>query len=180
MISHTEIPVSSEIVLDSLKAADLPDLVYHINDPVLYENTLTVPYPYTLGHAESYLSYIVVFEEKEGLQKDWVIRYKDKVIGGIGVLYNFGVQSHKSEIGYWLSRDYRGTGIMTLVVGAFVSHLFSSTNLIRIEANVFVGNHGSARVLEKNQFVLEGTISAAFVKNGIPKDTWLYALVRGE
>ena len=174
----TEIPVSKDIELSALGPSDLQDLVYHINDPVLYENTLTVPYPYTLEHAESYLTHVTAFEEKEGRQKDWVIRLRGKLIGGIGVLYNYGVQSHKSEIGYWLSREHRGTGIMTQVVGAFVSSLFTSTELIRIEANVFIGNHGSARVLEKNHFFLEGTIHAAFVKNGIPKDTWLYALIR--
>ncbi len=178
MILHTDIPVTSDILLSSLRIPDLDDLVYHINDPVLYENTLTVPYPYRREHAESYLTHISTFEEKEGVQKDWVIRYQDKVIGGVGVLYNFGLHSHKSEIGYWLSREYRGTGIMTQALGSFVSHLFASTNLIRIEANVFIGNYGSARVLEKNAFTLEGTIRAAFIKKGILKDTWLYAKLK--
>jgi RimJ/RimL family protein N-acetyltransferase len=67
---------------------------------------------------------------------------------------------------------------MTLAIGAFVRYLFSNTRLIRIEANVFVGNHASARVLEKNGFILEGTIHSAFVKDGVAKDTWLYALLR--
>lgn len=149
-----------------------------MNDPVLYENTLTIPYPYKMEHAESYLAHVKAFEEKEGKQKDWVIRYHGKLIGGIGALYNYGVSSHKSEIGYWLSREFRSTGIMTQVVGAFVAHLFKTTDLIRIEAHVFVGNHSSARVLEKNHFVLEGIAHAAFVKNGVPKDTWQYALIR--
>lgn len=175
---HTEIHITDDLLLDSLTATDLNDLVFHINDPVLFENTLTVPFPYTMEHAESYLSYVKAFEEKEGIQKDWVIRYKGRLIGGIGVLYNFGVHSHKSEIGYWLSRDFRGTGMMTQVIGAFVEHLFGTTNLIRIEAHVFIGNISSARVLEKNHFVLEGTGRATFMKNGKLKDTWLYALIK--
>lgn len=175
---HTIVHITDDLSLGSLTDADLNDLIYHINDPVLYENTLTVPFPYTIDHAESYVSYVKAFEEKEGIQKDWVIRYQGRLIGGIGALYNFGVYSHKSEIGYWLSRDFRGTGIMTQVVGAFVDHLFKNTDLIRIEAHVFIGNMGSARVLEKNHFVLEGTGRATFMKNGKPMDSWLYALIK--
>lgn len=178
MTRHTEIHVTPGITLGSLSSADFNDLVYHINDPVLYENTLTVPFPYTLEHAVSYLAHVQAFEEKEGIQKDWVIRNHGKLIGGIGALYNYGIHSHKTEIGYWISRECRGSGVMTQVVGAFVEHLFKTTDLIRIEAHVFIGNHPSARVLEKNGFSLEGITKAAFVKNGLPKDTWQYALVR--
>ena len=176
--TQTIISVSDHVSLTTMDNTDLHDLVHHINDPVLYENTLTVPYPYNMEHAERYLAQVRAFEEKEGRQKDWVIRKDGRLIGGIGVLYNFGLNSHKSEIGYWISREYRGMGIMTRSIGAFVSHLFDTTQLIRIEANVFVGNYASARVLEKNHFVLEGTVRTAFVKNGIPKDTWLYGLVK--
>jgi RimJ/RimL family protein N-acetyltransferase len=130
-----------------------------------------------MDHAKSYLQHVRAFEEKEDVQKDFVIRKDGKLIGGVGVLYNFGVHSHKSEIGYWMSREFRGEGIMTDAIGAFVRHLFDTTQLVRLEANVFIGNHGSARVLEKNQFVLEGTLRAAFIKEGTPKDTWLYARV---
>ena len=172
------ITVDDHISLSRLEITDLPDLVYHINDPILYENTLTVPYPYTVEHAEKYLDHVREFEAKEGIQKDWIIRRDGKLIGGIGALYNYGILSHKSEIGYWLSREHRGMGIMTTVIGAFVTHLFTSTQLIRIEANVFVGNHGSARALEKNNFQLEGIVHSAFIKNGVPKDTWLYARLK--
>jgi len=173
------IPVSGDISLGSLEDSDFSDLVHHINDPVLYENTLTVPYPYTPADAKKYLVHVREFEEKEGIQKDWVIRHQGKLIGGIGALYNYGANAHKTEIGYWISREFRGQGIMTEVIGAFVTYLFAHTNVIRIEANVFVGNDSSARVLEKNGFVLEGTLRAAFIKKGEPKDTWLYALVKG-
>jgi len=178
MLQTTVIRVTEDISLDCLEVRDFPDLVRHINDPVLFENTLTVPYPYTTAHAESYLAHVREFEEKEGIQKDWIIRYQGKLIGGIGALYNYGVHSHKTEIGYWISSEYRGRGFMTKVIGAFVMFLFEERKFIRVEANVFVGNSSSARVLEKNGFVLEGTVRAAFIKNGQVKDTWLYALLK--
>lgn len=174
----TSIPVIDDIQLSKLEITDLSDLIYHINDPVLYENTLTVPYPYTMEHAEKYLEHVCDFEAKEGIQKDWVVRKDGKLIGGIGVLFNYGLSSHKSEIGYWISREHRGEGIMTAVIGEFVKYLFENTPLIRIEANVFVGNHSSARALEKNNFQMEGIVHAAFIKNGQPKDTWLYAKLK--
>ena len=177
---HTTIHVTEDLMLSSLQESDVEDLIYHINDPVLYENTLTVPYPYLLEHAKSYLEHVREFEAKEHIQKDWVLRCRGTLIGGIGALYNHGMHAHKTEIGYWISREYRGTGIMTRVVGAFVDHLFSTTNMIRIEAHVFTGNRSSARVLEKNQFILEGTLRAAFLKNGRPRDAWLYARVKPE
>jgi RimJ/RimL family protein N-acetyltransferase len=174
----TTIPVIDDIQLSKLEVTDLSDLIHHLNDPILYENTLTVPYPYMMEHAKKYLEHVREFEAKEGLQKDWIVRKNGKLIGGIGALYNYGISSHKSEIGYWISREHRGIGIMTAVIGAFVDYLFDHTPLIRIEANVFVGNHSSARALEKNNFQLEGIVHAAFIKNGIPKDTWLYAKLK--
>lgn len=174
----TDIRVNAQLNLTQLHETDLEQLMTQINDPVIYENTLTVPHPYTMEHARSFLEHAREFEKKEGFQKDWVIRHNGTLIGGIGALYNYGVRTHKTEIGYWLGKDWRGKGIMSDVIGAFVSHLFASTLLVRLEAHVFVGNVRSARALERNGFVNEGIAKAAFVKHGVPKDTWQYALVK--
>lgn len=173
-----DIHINADITLTHLYEADMEDLVLQINDPVIYENTLTVPHPYTMEHAQSFLAHVNEFEEKEGFQKDWVIRHRGKLVGGIGALYNYGVRSHKTEIGYWLGKDFRGKGIMTFVINAFVGHLFAHGMILRLEAHVFVGNMSSAKALEKNGFVNEGVAKASFVKHGVPKDTWQYALVK--
>jgi RimJ/RimL family protein N-acetyltransferase len=48
---------------------------------------------------------------------------------------------------------------------------------LRLEADIFGGNLASARVLEKNGFVREGTRRARIRKDGVARDEWLYAKV---
>jgi len=172
------IPVTEAIQLSILTEHDLDDLIHCIDDPEVIANTLTIPSPYKREHAEQFLAHVRDFIAEHGFQREWSIRYQDRLIGGIGVLYNHGVNSHRSEIGYWLAKDYRGKGITTAAIGALVNYLFNHTALIRIEAHVFIGNHASAKALEKNGFVLEGTTCATHLKDGEPRDTWQYALIK--
>jgi len=51
--------------------------------------------------------------------------------------------------------------------------------MIRVEAEVFDGNVGSMRMLEKCGFECEARMRRAVVKSGVVMDAFLYARVRG-
>jgi [ribosomal protein S5]-alanine N-acetyltransferase len=67
---------------------------------------------------------------------------------------------------------------MTAVVGAACRFAFEQYGLIKITAYIFAGNTGSARVLEKCGFQLEGYLRKHHFKDGRYVDSQLYALLK--
>ena len=174
---QTRIP---ELVLGEFKDSDLETLVEYMNDPVVYQNTLTIPHPYSEQDGLNYLEHVKTFERLNGKRKDWAIRYHDELIGSIGLLYNHGLESHRSEIGYWLAKPHRGKGLMSICVHAFSRYILNSLPITRVEAHVFAHNPTSSRVLEKSGFTREGYIRGGFMKDGVALDAYFYSLLRDD
>lgn len=91
-------------------------------------------------------------------KKTFAIQYHGKVIGSIGIeQYNetkypeFTNQKCR-EIGYVLSKDYWGQGLMPEAVKRVIEYLFDDVGLDIIFCGHFVRNHQSARVQEKCGF----------------------------
>jgi RimJ/RimL family protein N-acetyltransferase len=150
------IKVNEQITISTFEPAiDKADLIYHINDIDVANNTLTIPYPYTPVDADFYFNLIQELDLKYGKPTSFAIRFNGKLIGGIGRLVCYGINSHKDEIGYYLGKDFRNKGIMKAVVKAFAEYLYHDHKIIRIEAGVFLNNIGSMKVLENAGFELE-------------------------
>jgi [ribosomal protein S5]-alanine N-acetyltransferase len=144
---------------------DKADLIYHINDIDVAKNTLTIPHPYSEADADFYFNLVKDLDGKYGIPTSFAIRFEGKLIGGIGRLVSYGINSHKDEIGYYLGKDYRNQGIMTAAVKAYSDFLHETQNLSRIEAGVFLANVGSMKVLENAGFESEG-IKRKYHKKG--------------
>ena len=173
-----DILVDDQFVLTAYTESDLDVLVSHMNDPVIFRNTLTIPFPYSEADGKKFIRHVIDFESMNNLRKDWALRDTDgKLSGGIGLLYEQGVDAHRSEIGYWLCHELRNKGIMSRVVGAFTRHIFDTREILRLDAHVFTDNPASARALEKAGYRREGELGMAYFKNGDYKDAWLYAML---
>ena len=83
------------------------------------------------------------------------IWYKDSVVGTIG-FHKVDWLNRNVEIGYWLSADYHGKGIVTKACKAFIDHAFSEWHLHRVQIRCAVGNSKSCRIPERLGFVKEG------------------------
>ena len=88
------------------------------------------------------------------------------------------VHRFTAEMGYWLAEPFWNKGIMSEVVSRFADFGFEKFELNRIFAESYISNPGSARVLEKAGFVLEGTLRASVFKDGKVLDQFLYAKIR--
>ena len=175
--SHDRIGVTSEIHVSAIVPEDRAALVAYLNDREIYDSTLRIPFPYTEDAAEKFLAITAETYLKYGQAIHFGIRQADRgLIGGIG--FDSLVPRHCAELGYWLARPFWGQGIMTLVVRAVCAFAIEQWELVRISAHVFDDNLASARVLEKNQFQLEGVLRKCYCKNGQFRDARLYALVR--
>lgn len=87
----------------------------------------------------------------------WAITLKenDEPIGTI-CYWNLDPAEAKAEIGYELHPDYQGRGYMTEALNAVVSFGFKALNFELITACPVEDNLDSARLLERNGFVLAG------------------------
>lgn len=154
---------------------DATDLVRHANNHRVARNLRDgFPHPYTLQDAKNWLEMVVDNRNDMIL----AIEVEGEAAGGIGIHHMKDVYRFNGEIGYWLSENHWGKGIMTDAVGAMVAHAFTRTRWLRLFATIFENNQRSRRVLEKNGFVLEAIHRKTVMKEGSLLDEHLYALLK--
>ena len=88
---------------------------------------------------------------------------------------------HRLDCGYVLARRWWGQGLMTEVLTEVSGWALSQPSVFRIGAVCDVENIGSARVLEKSGFLLEGLLRRWLLHPNIsyePRDCYSYARVR--
>jgi RimJ/RimL family protein N-acetyltransferase len=158
--------VDNNVFLSPIRRNDIDQLVKYLNDEEIYNNTLTIPLPYTKEDGEFFVNLCKKKRRKYGKDINWTIRNKNKeLIGSCGFQMKYGRNSKKDEIGYWLARPYWNKGIITKVVNKLCEIGFKKFGLTRIEATVFIHNDASCRVLEKAGFKLVGIFRKS-VKKG--------------
>lgn len=108
------------------------------------------------------------------------VEINGEAAGEIGVSLQKDRSSKEAELGYWLSEDYWGLGIMTRAVGEMVKMSFGKFKINRIFATPFESNYASHRVLEKAGFKLEAGIQKNVIKNGVPVNELVYAIEKPE
>ncbi len=130
------------------------------------------PYPYQLSDAEKFIS--------SRLDQDpavnFAIEIKGEVAGGIGLELRQDVYRKTPLLGYWLSEQYWGKGIMPEAVKLVTGYAFDTLGMICIVANTFGNNPKSMRVLEKAGFVRQGIIKQSAVKYDEVLDEHVFAL----
>ncbi len=173
------INLNSGFAITDIQPSDRDAYVEHLQVKAIHDQTLNIPYPYTQADADHWIQRVADETARLGRSVNWSIRHPDgTVVGGIGFTGLDPGVSHRAELGYWLARPYWGQGIMTEAVKAVMAFAFDSFDLVRITAHVFAFNQGSARVLEKAGFQLEGHLRKHYLKNGVLVDGKLYASVK--
>jgi ribosomal-protein-alanine N-acetyltransferase len=151
---------------------DAESLVRHANNRKVWHALRDAfPHPYTVKDAHEFLEAAV----SSVLRTLFCIEVNGAVVGGIGIRPGIDVHRHTAELGYWLSEEFWGRGIMTEAVGAFTDFCFQNFSLRRIYAEPFANNAASARVLEKAGFTFEGRLKNNVLKDGELLDSLLYA-----
>lgn len=156
------------------RATDLDRLVRLGDNRKIWRNLRDrFPSPYTKAAGEAWIAK----NQSEEPHTSFVIAVDDELVGSLGIIPGTDIYARSAEIGYWLGEEYWGRGLAAEALAGFAPWCFAHFNLIRLWAAVFVGNPGSARVLEKAGFVREAHLRHAAFKEGMPQDEWLYARV---
>lgn len=85
------------------------------------------------------------------------IWYEGQLVGCIGYS-EINRFNRFAKIGYWLSEQMQGKGIMTQACGAIVRYGFQELNLNRLEIRVATKNQRSQAIPKRLGFVYEGVI----------------------
>ena len=116
-----------------------------------------------------------LFEDKTDVS--FVIIANNTVAGRIGLHY-IHPQNRVASIGYWLTKDFEGEGIITRSCRAIINHAFKEMNLHRLEIKAAVDNSRSQAIPRKLGFTKEGILRQAELVNEQFLDIVLYSLLR--
>ncbi|CAN5162317.1 GNAT family protein [soil metagenome] len=116
-----------------------------------------------------------------GADPAWGIVYKGdhRFVGTCGFA-SLEPEHARAEIGYVVSREYRGRGPAPEAVRAMISFGFKEMDLNRIEARCIAENTASARVMQKAGMTYEGTLRQREFIKGAYRDMELYAILKSE
>lgn len=134
------------------------------------------PYPYSYNDAISFVTHILSMPIEKGIE--FAIIVDDNFAGAIGASFKDDMYYKTCELGYWLGEPYWGQGIMDKAVKLMADYIFDNFSITKISAEVFSNNIGSQKVLEKNNFELEGTLKKHVFKNGQYMDLKIYGLLK--
>lgn len=148
------------------KHGDNPNIAQYLRD--------SFPQPYTLDQARNYVRLVKEHENKTRC----VIDYGGEAIGDIGFVVHHGVHRYTAEMGFWLSEEHWGKGIMSKALQVMTDKAFKEHDLQRIFADVQDGNLGSRTILEKCGYELEATFKSNIFKDGKFVDQWVLAKYR--
>lgn len=146
------------------KFSDAPILEKYINDKLVSQWMLNVPYPYPRGDFKKWVRKTLK-EIKNKKVISFIIVLNKEPVGGVGFC-KIEWKHKKAELGYWLAKKYWNQGIMTEAIKLVLDFGFKQLKLNRIEASHFRQNQGSKRVQGKCGLKLEGIARQGIFKNG--------------
>ena len=166
---------TKKFTLRPYKLTDAEAIAKNINNRKIYRYTLSIPYPYALSDARSFLKRNLP-ANKKGEKLSLAIVINREIVGCVS--FENIEKNHKAELGYWLAEPYWGRGIASQAVKLITDYGFNKLKLRRIYAYVFIKNLASQRVLIKNGFKKEGLQKKNVIKDGKFMDDIVFAKVR--
>ncbi|MDQ0269655.1 RimJ/RimL family protein N-acetyltransferase [Cytobacillus purgationiresistens] len=168
--------VSDRLILRLFKESDAKNVSIMCNNYNIYKSTLSLPYPYSL---ECALSWIVNHEQNFALDRMYELAITDK---NSGQLYGaIAISNHKQykngEIAYWIGEEYWGNGYGTEAAKAMIEFVFKEKNYHRVYARHFKSNPASGKIMKKCGMIYEGTLKDHIYKNDSFEDMVYYGII---
>lgn len=150
------------LILREICLGDAEDMFYYAQHPLVGPNAGWAPHT----SIQETRRVIQLFLEAKKRGEPGVFAIIDRQTGRmIGTIELFNlVFGFKAELGYALSPDYWGRGIIPEAAESVLEYGFHVLQLKRIEASAFLTNYQSQRVCEKLGFIREGVARNGYLR----------------
>jgi ribosomal-protein-alanine N-acetyltransferase len=177
-ISFTPFPnlATGRLNLRQLRSED-ENKIFKLRSDERVMKFITKPKYKTIEEAQEFINRI-----NKGISKnEWIywgitLRNENTLIGTI-CLWNISEEHFRADIGFELSPDFQGKGMMQEALPLVLDYGFKIMKLHSIEANVNPNNLPSIRLLERNNFIREAYFKENFYYDGKFSDTAIYSLL---
>lgn len=156
--------------LRAIEDNDIEDIARLANELDIAKATASLPYPYTLSDAKTWLNYVRTTNSEHA----FAIVSKKRFVGVVGLVHE--KDNNRAELGYWIGKQYWNQGIASAAVAMILGFAFSVLNVNKVYAQSFGNNIASHKVLENNGFVREGCLKEHVVRMGETHDLTYYGL----
>ena len=128
---------------------------------------------------ETRFIYGILNEHMEGKATNYAIRLDDRYIGGMSLNW-IDHANRACGVGFWLSEEHTGKGIVTRCCDRLMGHCFDDLGFHRIALEAATENTASRAVAERLGMRLEGIIKDREWLNDHYVDSALYAITAPE
>ncbi|MDQ3841069.1 MAG: GNAT family N-acetyltransferase [Actinomycetota bacterium] len=170
---------TDRLILRQMILGDAEAVFAYASDPEVTRYVLWDTH-HTIEDSETFLRSVAErYENAEAA--DWGIVYKGngRFIGGCSIV-GWDLENARAEMGYVLSRQYWGQGLMPEAVRAMIAFGFEKMGLNRLEVRCITENTASVRVMEKAGMLYEGTLRQREFIKGAYRDTKIYSILKSE
>jgi ribosomal-protein-serine acetyltransferase len=133
---------------------------------------------YSLETARNFVGQTQKALAENSSQTFGIFRY-EKIVGIIGfVIFNW--QSRRTEIGYWIDKNYEGKGVITQSCKVLINYAFEELGMNRIEIHCATENVRSRAIPERLNFKLEGILRQSEWRHTRFFDMAIYSMLAQE
>lgn len=174
------IVVSNEILLERLEMRDAETIFTAINQNRTHLGRWLpfVGYTKAIRDSETFIE-TIISNRDETLNEVYTIWHKGDFAGTIG-FHNTDRVNEKTEIGYWLTREMTGKGIVTHCCTSLIELAFEAMGMNRITIRCAIANSASEKVPLRLGFTFEGIERSGERFNDLFLDLKVFSLLKKE
>lgn len=174
---------TERLILRPWRASDLGDFNEYCSQPDVGPNAGWKPHE-SMEESEKILASFIDCDETKDAERALVLKETGKAVGSFGAmadrLCHEGIGEGR-EIGYVLSQDFWGRGLMPEAVRRYLRFAFEEKNLDYLAAAHFSSNMRSKRVIEKCGFRFEKVLRGTYTNyKGEKPEEICYLLTRSD
>jgi RimJ/RimL family protein N-acetyltransferase len=132
---------------------------------------------YSLRESQQWLDVQIAAFERASAFEFAIVGAEGNYLGGCG-LNQLDAANRRANLGYWVRSSATRRGAATAAVRLLREWAFRSTDLVRLEILVAIGNAASLRVAEKSGAVREGVLRSRLVLHEVVHDATMFSFVR--
>jgi len=165
-----------DIVLRPWRPGDVARLHAAGQDPEV-ARWVYLAQPFDVEAARAYLEGAMALW-REGTGASFAI--VDRADELLGAVTRFGPEGHGATVGLWLVPGGRGRGIGTRALRLVLDWTFATTDVLRIDCYIEVGNEASMRMVERVGFRREGVLRSWDMAPHGPIDCVVWSVLRSD